>query len=104
MCSSDLMDMNDTGRTSMTFEGLTNTSYIIEEIEADMYYYRVRAVCDDGYSDWSEWMTVDIAAPVGGLLRNNDIEGEIYDLSGRCLHRIPQSGVYIQAGKVHLVR
>ena len=100
----NIMDMNDTGKTSMTFEGLTNTSYTIGDIEADMYYYRVRAICDDGYSDWSEWMTVDIAAPIGGLLRNNDIKGEIYDLSGRRLNRIPQSGVYIQAGKVHMIR
>ena len=100
----NIMDMNDTGKTSMTFEGLTNTSYTIGDIDADMYYYRVRAICDDGYSDWSEWMTVDIAAPVGGLLRNNDIKREIYDLFGRRLHRIPQSGVYIQAGKVHIVR
>lgn len=100
----NIMDMNDTGSTNMTFTGLTNTSYTIEEIEADMYYYRVRAICDDGYSDWSEWMTVDIASPVDKLLENNTINGEIYDLSGRRLHRIPPRGIYIQAGKVHMVR
>ena len=80
------------------------TIHTIEEIEADMYYYRVRAVCDDGYSDWSEWMTVDIASPVDELLESSITNVEIYDLSGRRLHRIPPRGIYIQSGKVHLVR
>lgn len=100
----NIMDLDNSGSTSMTFTGLTSTSYTIEHIDADMYYYRVQAVCEDGASDWSEWMDVDIAAPIEEMLRNKEIKGEFYDLSG---HRLPgplRRGIYLHAGKKHMIR
>ena len=100
----NIMDLDNSGSTSVTFTGITTTSYTIEGIDADMYCYRVQAICDDGYSNWSEWMDVDIAAPIKGICENAEIKGVIYDLSGRRLRRIPQRGIYIQGSKTYMAR
>lgn len=89
----------------MIFTGLTTTSHTIKVTETDMCYYRVQAVRFEDTSDWSEWMTVDIAASINDMpisLSFGEGMGNVFDLSGRRLQSIPQRGVYIQKGKIHV--
>ena len=102
----NIMDMSGSESVVTTYVGLTTTSYTVESLEADQYYYRVQAVCDEGSSDWSEWMDVDIASSVNEIpssLSGKEFDA-IYDLSGNRLQRIPRRGLYIQGGKTHLAR
>ena len=108
----NIMDMSGAGSKVMTYSGLTTTSYIVDALEADMYYYRVQAVCDEGPSEWSDWMDVDIAAPISVLPEGNAPDGEavngkssdgiFYDFTGRRLPRVPQRGIYIQGDKIYM--
>ena len=86
------------------YEGLTTTSHMVEQATADVYYYCVQAVCAEGTSDWSEWMSVDIASPVKGISEGVSAENAMYDLTGRRLLQTPQRGLYIQGGRVHMKR
>lgn len=86
------------------YEGLTTTSHMVEQATADVYYYCVQAVCAEGTSDWSEWMSVDIASPVKGISEGMSAENAMYDLTGRRLLQTPQRGLYIQGGRVHMKR
>lgn len=102
----NIMDLSGNGYNLMTYTGLTTTSYNVETTGADMYYYRVQAVCSDGTSEWSEWMGVDIASPndvipVSTSSREN--KGDIYNLAGWRLQRLPQQGFFIRNGKKYLV-
>ena len=99
----NIMDMSGTGKEVRTYSGLTTTSYTVEPIESDMYYYRVQAVCDEGPSDWSEWMSVDMADAIVGApssLSFGEGYDPVYDLSGCRLQRVPQRGLFIRNGKV----
>ena len=108
------MDMSGIGGHITTFTGLTSTHFVIEQIDADMYYYRVQAVCSDGTSDWTDWMDVDIASPLNEIPAADGSEGEmaggkwsdgqIYDMSGCRLQGTPQQGLYIRNGKVYMAR
>ena len=89
---------------SVTISGLATTSYTVDASEADLYYYRVQAVCDDGTSEWSDWMDVDIAAPIREMQEYKKKDGGIFDLAGRRLQRVPQRGIYVHDGKTHMVR
>ena len=103
----NIMDMSGVGSRVMTYTGLTTTSYTIETIDADMYYYRVQAVCSDGTSEWSEWMDVDIASAIVDVPIfpfSGEGRGEVYDLMGRHLQRISQRGLYILDGKKYILR
>lgn len=99
-----IMDMSGTGSKTTAYTGLTTTSYTIEPVEADLYYYRVQAVCDDGVSEWSDWMDVDVAIALGCETAVNAPSGEIYDMSGRRLQRIPKHGLFIRGGKTYMAR
>lgn len=104
----NIMDIRAEGSTVTTYTGLTATSYTVESAELEQFYYRVQAVCEDGESEWSEWMDVDIASSMDNLMDNKQ-EGEMpngtcFDLSGRQLRREPQRGLYIRNGKTYLVR
>ena len=96
--------MSGTGSMTTAYTGLTATSYTIEPVEADLYYYRVQAVCDDGVSEWSDWMDVDVAIALGCETAVNAPSGEIYDMSGRRLQRIPKHGLFIRGGKTYMAR
>lgn len=98
----NILDMSGTGSSLMTYTGLTTTSFVIEPLESDMYYYRVQAVCDEGTSDWTDWLDVDIAAPVNEVNESRTSDSAIYDLSGHRLHRVPRRGVYLRDGKIHI--
>ena len=100
----NIMDMSGTGSTVTTYSNLTTTSYTVIASEADLYYYRVQAVCDEGASEWSEWMDVDIASEIKDMPENNATKGKIFDLTGRQLPRIPQRGFYVRGGKTYMVR
>lgn len=105
----NIMDASGTGRKVVTYTGLTATSHTVGPIEADMCYYRVQAVNDDGTSDWSEWMDVDIASVIAGMsegeiLNRKSSNRKLYDLSGYRLQRKPQRGVYIRYGKTYMAR
>ena len=110
----NIMDMSGMGSTVTTYKGLTTTTYAIEVTDAVQCYYRVQAVCDDGTSEWSEWMEVDLASGIEGISADNTSEdemvngkwsnGKFYDLSGRRLQSVPQRGLYIQGGKAYLSR
>ena len=98
----NIMDMSGNDSEVITYTRLTTTSHTIRTTSAELYYYRVQAVCSDGNSEWSEWMDVDIAAPVLDVVRSKEMEGGIYDLTGRRLQYVPQRGIYIQNGKTHM--
>ena len=103
----NIMDMSGVGSSVMTYTGLTTTSYIIETVEAEMYYYRVQAVCSDGTSEWSDWMDVDIAAAIDDItvsLFYREDSSKAYDLYGRHLQHIPQRGLYIRDNKKYMTR
>ena len=100
----NIMDMSGEGGTVTTYSGLTTTHFVIEQIDADMYYYRVQAVCDEGTSEWTDWMDVDIASSIEVTTLRRASNDEIYDISGRHLQRIPKQGLYIRNGKTYIVR
>ena len=101
-----VMDTSGAEGRTVTYTGITSTSQVIELLYAETCYYRVQAVCDDGPSEWSEWLDVDIASPVGEVPTALSLEGrdEVFDLSGRRLQRVPQRGLYIRNGKAYLAR
>lgn len=103
----DIKDMSGADSVITTITGLTSTSYTVVGANADIYYYRVQAICEDGSSDWSDWMDVDIASAISEWPAVSDSEegrGETYDLSGRRLQQAPQQGLYIRNGKTYMVR
>ena len=102
----NLMDMSGIGSTVTTYSDLTTTSYTVISSEADMYYYRVQAVCDEGPSEWSDWMDVDIASSIGNtpVSLSGGERFEVYDLNGCRLQCIPRRGLYIMGGKIHMAR
>ena len=100
----NISDISGNGSITTIYEGLTSTSYTVEPIESDMCYYRVQARCEDGTSEWSGWMDVDIASSLRKVFVNDGYSGEIYDLSGRRIHQVPKHGFYIQAGKLFMKR
>lgn len=101
----NLMDMSGIGSTITTYSDLTTTSFTVISSEADLYYYRVQAVCDEGTSEWSDWMDVDIASSIDNTsVPYGEARGEVYDLTGRRLQCIPWRGIYIMDGKIHMTR
>ena len=100
----NIMDMSGAASTTALYEGLTSTSFVVNQGNVDLCYYRVQAVCEDGTSEWTEWMDVDIASSMDEVQKNAHFIDEIYDISGRRLPREPQHGVYIKNGKTYLAR
>ena len=110
----NIKDMSGTGSVVTTYSGLTTTSYIVDSTIAEMFYYCVQAICEDGTSEWSDWMDVDIASEINGIPVDNvrdeghaDDElsgGKCFDLSGHRLQHIPQRGFYIRSGKTYMAR
>lgn len=102
-----IMDMSGRASDVTTLADLTTTNYVVAPIVSDTYSYRVQAVCDDGTSLWSDWLDVDLSDLIDGMPEPSqtiEIKGEIYDLAGRRLPRIPRYGYYIRNGKTHLAR
>lgn len=100
----NIMDMSGTGGTVTKYSGLTSTSYTVQPLVAEQYYYRVQAVCDEGTSEWSEWVDVDIASGIDAKPMGKKQDDIMYDLSGRRLMSTPQRGFYISNGKTFFVR
>ena len=107
----NIMDMSGSGSVITTYTGLTTTSYTVESLDALQYYYRVQAVSEEGSSEWSEWMDVDIASSIDGQPFSlsseegvGEADGQCFDLSGRRLQRVPRHGLYIRDGKTYLSR
>ena len=100
----NIMDMSGAGSNVTTITGITSTSYDIMPIEAEQYYYRVKAVSDTESSEWSDWMSVDVADPVRAVPENEASDGAVYDLAGRRLLHVPQHGLYIRNGKTYMAR
>ena len=103
----NIMDMSGMSSDIMVYRDLTTTSYTVEITTAEMYYYRVQAVCGDGTSEWSEWMDVDIASVIAEVPVSQDCfkkNDNVYDLAGRHLPRIQQGGLYIRSGKKYIGR
>ena len=96
--------MSGSNIITSTITDLTTTSYVVENLESDMYYYRIQAVCEDGSSEWSEWMNVDIASAIRGINADEVPADAIFDLSGRRLQQIPKQGLYIRNGKTFVVK
>lgn len=101
----NIMDMSGFSSRVTTFTDIMTTSYTIDALGVDMCYYRVQAVCDEGTSEWSEWMDVDIASSIGDMPSTLSYrEKVVFDLAGRCLQRVPQRGLYIRDGKIYMAR
>ena len=102
----DIKDMSGADSVVATITGITTTSYTVEGASADIYYYRVQATCEDGSSDWSDWMDVDIASAIAKnpFSVTEEGRGETYDLSGRRLQQAPKHGLYIRNGKTYMAR
>ena len=99
----NIMDMTGVGTKVSAYTGLTTTSYTITQVEADQYSYRVQAICEDGESEWSEWMDVDIASAIGEVPTNTALEDEMFSLQGQRMQHPPRHGFYIRNGKTYLV-
>ena len=99
-----IMDMSGVGSNVTTYPNLAVTSFNVSPLVADMYYYRVQAVNDEGTSEWTDWMDVDIASSMDRVPVNKTFDDEIYSISGYRLQRVPQHGRYIQNGKVYMAR
>lgn len=103
-----------TGGKATIYTGLTATSFTVSSAGADFYRYRVQAVSANSVSDWSEWVEVDIASAIDGIVTDKIPDGELangkwlsgscFDLTGRRLDRLPQHGLYIRGGKIGLSR
>ena len=99
-----IMDMSGVASDITTYEGLTSTHFAVTDIDAEVYFYRIRAVNEEGTSDWTEWQSIDLALGLCGRPSNVEQQGEIYDLTGRRLQQVPARGIYIRDGKVRLSR
>ena len=102
----NIMDMSGEGGSVETYAGLTATSFVVGPINSEMYYYRVQAVCDDGTSEWTDWMNIDMASPIQDLSQSvgKSSADVLYDLSGRRLQNVPKRGLYIRNGRTYLLR
>lgn len=100
----NIMDMSGVGSKVATYSGLTTTNFVVDAADADLYYYRVQAVGADGASEWSEWMTVNVADGINDISEKTSDEGGIFDLTGCRLQRVPQRGLYIRNGKTYFAR
>lgn len=100
----NIMDMSGFASKVTDIPGITTTSYTFMPIKSEQYYYRVRAVCNDGMSEWSEWMDVDIASSIDNtaIPLFAETKGRIYDLTGRRMQCVPRYGIYIMDGKIHV--
>lgn len=90
------------------FEGLTDTVYTVEGLAGSSYTYRVKAVADDGESDWSDKVSVlidgsDHALAIIGLRdaspRIQAGKSGVFDLTGRRVASPAKGGLYIVDGQ-----
>lgn len=101
-----ITDMTDAGTVVTVHEGLTGTSFTVSPTVALQYVYSVQAVGEDGKSEWSPWVDVDLSTATGfGRVPGQEKrDAEVYDLYGRRLQAVPARGLYLQGGKVRLAR
>ena len=101
-----IVDVTDAGSVTRIYDGITATSFTISPTDALLFCYCVQAVNQEGKSDWSEWIDVDLSTATGlagqSAVMAKDVK--IYDLQGRRLQSVPRKGLYLQGGKLHLVR
>lgn len=101
-----ITDVTDAGTVVTVHEGLTGTSFTVSPAIALQYVYSVQAVGEDGKSEWSPWVDVDLSTATGidRLPVQEKRDAEVYDLCGRRLQAVPARGLYLQGGKVRLAR
>lgn len=69
-------------------ENIAATSYVMQNLTAPAYVYRVQSVSKDGASEWSNEVAVALPTGIEHVLRDNftkDAPVEIYTLDGRCV-------------------
>jgi len=88
-----------------TFEGITDTFYTFTDLTASRYMYRVKAIGEQGESEWSANRMINLEAEVNGIDHAVSLGGvtEIFTIDGRhmgiykkgnALNQLP-AGVYI---------
>lgn len=101
-----ITDLTDASTVVTVHEGLTGTSFTVSPAIASQYVYSVQAVGEDGKSEWSPWVDVDLSTATGvdRVSGQEKCDAEVYDLSGRRLQAVPARGLYLQGGKIRLAR
>ena len=104
-----IMDKDGADGTVFLYTNLTETAFVVESVEAELYRYRVQAVNKEGTSEWSDWMSVDIASAINGLLETGIAEEEKdeskwFDLFGRRLQHLPSHGIVVRNGRKQVLR
>lgn len=104
--SVNISDMSGSGVTTVDYAGINGTSYTVEATEGTVYKYRVQAVCSEGSSFWSDWMSVDLsdADAVVDVRSEMQESTEIYDLTGRRMPDVPRRGIYLRQGRARLAQ
>lgn len=78
----------DAWKSAPIIENIAATSYVMQNLTAPAYVYRVQSVSKDGASEWSNEVAVALPTGIEHVLRDNfteDAPVEIYTLDGRCV-------------------
>lgn len=84
---SDFAGLNVWGNATI-IENITATSYLMQNLTAPAYAYRVQSASKDVTSEWSNEIFVTLSTGIEHVLHDNFTEGapvEIYTLDGRCV-------------------
>ena len=82
----------------------TATSYTFSDLEPGDYSYRVRVRTAEGYSPWSESVSVEIADGIQSLKSGSSTQGKTYHIDGRMATGSLRPGLYIRDGKKFIVK
>ncbi len=92
--------------TSKSTYTTTDNYYTFTGLEAGTYTYKVRAIYDDEYSNWSNSITVEIEGAEEDAIEvvsadgtTSNADASLYDLSGRRIKKPTGRGIYIRGGR-----
>ena len=92
-----------------TYTNLTATSFVVASVDSGRYSYRVQAVCEEGTSEWSDWMYADIASAISEELVDDSmgeetVNDQCFDLYGCRLQHLPKHGIFVRNGRKRIAR
>ncbi|MBP5381232.1 MAG: M6 family metalloprotease domain-containing protein [Bacteroidaceae bacterium] len=87
-----------------SFYTTTGTSYNFENLEPGDYRYKVRVRTAEGYSPWSEEISVELVDGIQTLKSDSSTQGRTYYIDGRVATSSLRPGLYIRDGKKFIVK
>lgn len=81
----------------ITDSDVIDNIYTFENLKGNKYKFRIRACLDEAFSEWSDYIIVDLLNSnfVESVNDEPDTEVKIFDLSGKAVSKPLSSGIYI---------